>query len=80
MGGADGRQRVNIKLYDRLNINIPNKDTMDSFGRVVAPMFKTIHTLELRNTNLRKTRDLLLPRLISGELSVESLKTLKEAI
>jgi type I restriction enzyme, S subunit len=32
-----------------------------------------IDTLESKNANLRQTRDLLLPKLISGEIDVESL-------
>ncbi len=36
-------------------------------------MFKLIHALSLKNTNLRTARDLLLPKLISGELDVSDL-------
>jgi hypothetical protein len=33
-------------------------------------MFEMIHSLAVKNTNLRQTRDLLLPKLISGEVTV----------
>ncbi len=36
-------------------------------------MFKQIKNLRLENANLRRTRDLLLPRLISGEVGVAGL-------
>ena len=36
-------------------------------------MYLNMHNLRLRNANLRKTRDLLLPKLISGEVDVEGL-------
>ncbi len=36
-------------------------------------MIKLKRRLELANENLRTTRDLLLPKLISGELDVSSL-------
>ena len=37
-------------------------------------MFRLIQTLSLKSTNLRTTRDLLLPNLVSGEVSVENLE------
>ena len=39
----------------------------------VAPLRKLLNLLLEKNTNLRTTRDLLLPRLISGELDVSDL-------
>jgi type I restriction enzyme S subunit len=40
---------------------------------VVDPLLKAINGYSSKNQNLRKTRDLLLPRLISGRLDVEEL-------
>jgi type I restriction enzyme, S subunit len=37
-------------------------------------MFDCIRNLQQRNANLVETRDLLLPKLISGEVSVEQLE------
>ena len=36
-------------------------------------MFEEIRSLQLKNANVRRTRDLLLPKLISGEVDVEGL-------
>jgi len=36
-------------------------------------MDKQIYNLSFKNTNLRKTRDLLLPKLISGEIDVDNM-------
>ena len=44
----------------------------ESLGVVVRPIFTLILNLLKRNNNLRTTRDLLLPKLISGEVSVEA--------
>jgi type I restriction enzyme S subunit len=41
---------------------------------LVTPIYELADTLERRNTNLRTTRDLLLPKLVSGEISVENLE------
>ena len=51
----------------------PDSETLARFEALVRPMFKLIHALSLKNTNLRTTRDLLLPKLISGELDVSDL-------
>ena len=37
------------------------------------PMFRLVHTLSLEIGNLSQTRDLLLPKLISGEINVENI-------
>jgi type I restriction enzyme S subunit len=51
---------------------LPSADLRAKFTEIVSPMFNSIDTLALRNSNLRQTRDLLLPKLISGELNVEN--------
>jgi len=43
------------------------------FCLLVAPMHDLVESLHEENTNLRTTRDLLLPKLISGELDVSKL-------
>ena len=43
------------------------------FEEIVEPIFSQLANLTLKNTNLRQTRDLLLPKLISGELDVSEL-------
>ena len=43
------------------------------FSDIVSPMLELIQKLSMRNTILRKNRDLLLPKLISGELDVSDL-------
>ena len=50
----------------------PGSEQLRTFGRIVEPMFDLKRCLETRNTNLRTTRDLLLPKLISGEVPVEA--------
>ena len=43
------------------------------FAELVGPMFSLCETLTQKNANLRTTRDLLLPKLISGELDVSAM-------
>lgn len=55
-------------------IKLPDTCLLDSFEQKVSPLVKKIHVLSEENIVLQETRDLLLPRLISGKLSVEDIK------
>ena len=43
---------------------------MQKFSEIVIKNFNLIRTFNRENQNLRKTRDLLLPKLMSGEVEV----------
>lgn len=73
MSGASGRQRVREACFDTFLLPNPDQQTLQAFSALVRPMFRLIHTLAQKNTNLRTTRDLLLPKLIFGELDVSKL-------
>jgi type I restriction enzyme S subunit len=75
MTGASGRQRVQERCFDRYALAVPPPDLLARFSAIVGPSFKLIHQLHHQITNLRRTRDLLLPRLLSGELAVSGLRT-----
>jgi len=51
----------------------PTFDVLARFDEVAGPTVGLKRRLEMKNTNLRTTRDLLLPKLISGELDVSAL-------
>ena len=40
--------------------------------RIIAPIFTELKNLTIRNTDLQRTRDLLIPKLISGEVNVRT--------
>lgn len=48
----------------------PPEDLLDQFNRKVEPFFHLMKTLSLKNKSLSRTRDLLLPKLLSGEVDV----------
>ena len=54
-------------------IAVPDKDLKNRFLAYAEILLGEIDTLHKKNANLRKTRDLLLPKLISGEVDVEEL-------
>lgn len=59
--------------FKKLEILVPSIGVIKQFTKLSSPLFKSIETGLEQNRNLTKTRDLLLPRLISGKLSVEDL-------
>ena len=70
MTGATGRQRVLNECFDDYFLPNPNLDILCQFESTIVPLFRKIQNLSEKNTNLRQTRDLLLPKLISGEIDV----------
>lgn len=52
---------------------VPNSSIMMRFDIIASSIGKQMYNLQLKNANLRKTRDLLLPRLISGDIDVSDL-------
>jgi hypothetical protein len=71
MSGATGRQRVQEQCFADFKIVQPPHALLDQFVDVVAPSFRLIYRLHLQTQNLRKTRDLLLPRLMSGQNGIK---------
>jgi type I restriction enzyme S subunit len=65
---------ANKEFINRLIIYLPNSDQMLSdFNEKYEAIFQQKNILKQQIVNLTRTRDLLLPRLISGKLSVEDL-------
>lgn len=53
-----------------LSVLIPNKTLSDEFESRVAPIYKQTFALQAMNKKLQTARDLLLPRLMNGEIAV----------
>jgi type I restriction enzyme S subunit len=56
----------------RIEMPVPDEQSARRLGIAVGPMLDLMLTLQQRNAVLRRTRDLLLPRLLSGPLEVEA--------
>ena len=56
--------------FEQAPIVLPSTDLTASFHDAVVSMFEMKHAMLVRNRNLRRTRDLLLPKLVSGEVDV----------
>jgi len=50
---------------------VPSIELTKKFGDEIKPLVVLGYRLELENQNLRQTRDLLLPKLVSGEMEIK---------
>ena len=70
MIGSSGRQRVQISCFDEYSLGLPPKMLLQQFDEFASRCFEQIWCLMQQNRNLEKARDLLLPRLMNGEIAV----------
>jgi len=61
---------INSKIVKAMPVLLPPKTIIQEFGKKVKPSFQMIKTLLKQNTKLREARDILLPKLMSGEIEV----------
>jgi type I restriction enzyme S subunit len=61
-------KEISRSKFRPIPIAIPPVDIERSFSAMVVPACDLILNLQRANQKLRQTRDLLLPRLISGEI------------
>lgn len=70
MTGSDGRQRAQVDKLQALPYLEPPREIIDTFEKNIAPLFLQIRRKNEMNWHLREARDLLLPKLMSGEIEL----------
>jgi type I restriction enzyme, S subunit len=73
MTGASGRQRVQEECFSFFLVKTPPPEIRGQFREVIRPHFRQIHLLSRQIDHLTRARDLLLPWLMSGRISLENL-------
>lgn len=58
---------MTTKILDAMDVVIPDKETLEKFDKYAKVYFNKIKTLQGQNNRLKIARDLLLPKLMSGE-------------
>jgi type I restriction enzyme S subunit len=64
---------INWGVFQGMPSPIPSKAVAQAFEDIAGPMLDEIGVLATQIQNLRRTRDLLLPRLLSGQIDVEAM-------
>lgn len=70
---------INQKSVKGLRLIIPDTKTSNRFDKLIDPYMALIVSLAKQNNKLRTSRDLLLPKLISGEIDVSTLPATEES-
>jgi type I restriction enzyme, S subunit len=70
MGGGATMPNVNKTKFSGLPVLLPSSTLLTTFNETVHPIFSQIRVLQLLNIKLKSARDLLLPRLMNGEIEV----------
>ncbi|GEA51156.1 type I restriction-modification enzyme, S subunit [Vibrio inusitatus NBRC 102082] len=62
--------RASWDVLQEFAVYVPDLKTLESFNSVVTPAIEQIRALSLKNRNLKLQRDMLLPKLISGQIEL----------
>lgn len=75
VGDGSTQKNLNTSAVGRLSVVVPESDTLlRQFDETVAPMSRAVLNLARQNQKLRAARNLLLPKLMNGEISVSARK------
>ena len=70
MIGSSGRQRVQANCFDRYFVMVPPAHLASVFDETVEVIFRQVRVLDYQSQHLAEARDLLLPRLMAGDIAV----------
>jgi type I restriction enzyme S subunit len=68
MGAA--QENISQQVIRNLLVSIPKDNDLKIFNQEMKPIYQLIKNLHQQNTKLREARDILLPKLISGQIEV----------
>ena len=73
---ANSGVQVNLstKGICETRIIIPTKDIIDKYNNVVKPLYEKIFNNQKENQNLKSLKEIVLPKLLNGELNIEDVK------
>ena len=69
MQPASDTRPFDLMISKRAELLLPPRVLLDQFHEAAEPNFRLIRKLELQNQKLAQARDLLLPRLVNGEVA-----------
>jgi type I restriction enzyme S subunit len=71
--GATGQTSLRIETIEDVQVALPSATLLEAFENLVSPMWTQVRILKHQIENLRATRDALLPRLLSGQIDVDTI-------
>ena len=73
-GSTGSRQRTTPSDTLSYKLNLPSEDELVEFQSLVSPMYAQMRINAIENDKLKRLRDSLLPRLMSGEIDVSDIQ------
>ena len=70
-GTGTTQQQLTVPIFRKTPISIPSDTKLKQFNSIADPLFSQIESNKKENIKLSTLRDTLLPKLMSGEISVE---------
>jgi type I restriction enzyme S subunit len=70
IGGGATMGNVNKSKFEQLELLKPSMSVLREFSDFCTLIFEQIKNLSLQNIKLKVARDILLPRLMNGEITV----------
>ena len=74
MNAGSAVPSMTTEILNAMEVVIPSDEYLEKFENIVSPMFKQIKQCIIENQNLEQIRDTLLPKLMSNELDIKSVK------
>jgi type I restriction enzyme S subunit len=71
MNAGGSREAVTKAHIESVPLLMPSPSLLEEFGKVVAPMYQQIDAFAEESRTLANCRDLLLPRLMSGDIRIK---------
>ena len=72
--GGSAVPKFNKTDFKNIKINLPLEKELEEFNNFVSPYFEKIIQNKDANKRLSELRDSLLPKLMSGEIDVDSIE------
>lgn len=66
-------KEISKSTFKEIQLAVPPHDVSRAYEEAVNPMMQQVLLLQRKNANLRAQRDLLLPKLVSGEIDVSDI-------
>jgi type I restriction enzyme S subunit len=69
---------ISKSAFRPIKVVVADNEVLTTFDTIITPMVNKLIANEYEIETLTKTRDTLLPKLLSGELDVSKITTIKE--
>ena len=74
------QQNISKRIVEGYAVQIAGRNVFAAFNGLVTPLFKSVRSNVEQSQTLAQTRDLLLPKLMSGEIRVREAERMVEDV